>query len=760
MLLFFAALASSGGAPVPVPGTPAAEAPALTLVGPSYRRTSPVLTGPVQDALLDRDWRGVVDALHKGTDHLDVTGRQEAAFLEAWALVRLDQAEKAAPLLPKIDGGVTIPAPYRDLVIGEVKLASGDKLGALEALSLVPADAAIYPRAAVLRAETLKELGRTAEAFEVFEAIASRPDPANGNPLALLALAYHKGAGSPEAYPYLRRLWTHYPTSAEATEANRLLGKYTGAAYAPTPEEWSIRAEKWMYARDYGNAILAAQNVPATKDVPAEALCRALYVKGRSEYKKNQLSASIAAFGDAGTRCVGVPGEYGARSLYLVGTAQFRKKQYAESAASFAQIPGAYPEHSMADDGYTHAGISMQEGGDLAAAQGYWKKALEDHPDGDTAAEATFRLAWSLYLDGKTDEARGIAKRLGALDVSVDAEHVDAGRYWHARWALYPDVGSPSKPHEAGKAEAVAGWSALLRERPFSFYAILAAARLKEVAPDVLAELQKRPEREPLERPWAVRQELLDHPGIQHGAALARLGLAIEARAEWERWEGELLPDEKAWLTELRILSGDWLLAHEDFRGWIREHPVGSLGEGERAVIRVAYPDRYWAEVQKSAKPYSRYEPRLFHSLVREESNFNRRIVSFAGARGLSQLMPATATQTAGWLGKKVTMTELFEPDKNLEIGARYLEQVFKQLDDSPFCALAGYNAGPARVTQWKGEWGNVPTDEFVERIPFRETRGYVKRVMGTWQTYRWFIDDGQPFPELDRLNHRMQPGG
>jgi len=758
MLLMISALASSGA---PVPAAPDDPTPALTLLGPGYRRVSPVLTESVQSALTARSWTRVVDELASEQVHLDEAGRSESAFLTAWALIRLGRAEEAEGLLPRLEGIMTVPEPYLELVVGEVQLAVGQKVEALGSLSKVPVDAAIYPRAAVLRAETLIELGRTSEALEVFEVIADRADPADGNALALFALAQHHGPGSPAAYPYLRRLWANYPTSKQGAGASKLLQKYgSSASYKPTADEWSTRSERWMYAHSYSNAIQAAGNVAIAKEDGSKAVCRALYVKGRSYYKKNQLTNAIEAFADAGPRCVEADGAYGPRALYLIGTAQFRKKQYALSAATFAKIPALYPEHSMADDGYTHAGIAMSEAGEMDAAARYWRSALDEFPDGDTAAEATWRLAWSLYLEGDTAQARQIATRLGALDVSIDAVHVDAGRYWGARWAMYPDASAPTKAVSEGRDQAVAGFRALLTERPFSFYSILAAARLEEIAPEVLVELQKRPERSPIERPWAVRQKLLEHPGIQHGAALARLGLAVEARAEWSRWDAELLPDEKAWLTELRILSGDWLLAHEDLRGWIRRHPVGSLGEGERAVIRVAYPDRYWAEVQAASKPYSRYEPRLFHSLVREESNFNRQIVSFAGARGLSQLMPATATQTAGWLGKKITMSELFEPDKNLEIGARYIEAVLKQLDDSPYCALAGYNAGPARVKQWRGEWGNVPTDEFVERIPFRETRGYVKRVMGTWQTYRWFIDDGDPFPRLGRYNHKMLPDG
>ena len=170
------------------------------------------------------------------------------------------------------------------------------------------------------------------------------------------------------------------------------------------------------------------------------------------------------------------------------------------------------------------------------------------------------------------------------------------------------------------------------------------------------------------------------------------------------------------------------------------------------------WPDRYWDLVQDAAKD-DRYPPRLFHALVREESNFNRTIVSFAGARGLSQLMPATARQTAGWLGMKISMSDLDTPSTNLKIGARYLDAMHKEMGGSPYLALASYNAGAGRQRQWLGEWGNVPTDEYVERIPYRETRGYVKRVMGTFQTMRWQFDTEDPvFWDLSEYNHKARP--
>ena len=312
------------------------------------------------------------------------------------------------------------------------------------------------------------------------------------------------------------------------------------------------------------------------------------------------------------------------------------------------------------------------------------------------------------------------------------------------------------------KARAIAEWVALCLEMPRSFYAIQAYSRLVEVAPQEAAALATRPGtwREPdMSRAWVVRRDLASDPHLVHGVALARVGLVNEANADWSELDlDSLRPDERAWLTELRIAAGDWLMAHDQMRQWFRSHPPASLDDGAPEVLRIGYPDRYWDEV-KVATDGDGYPPRLFHAIVREESNFNRRIRSHAGARGLSQLMPATAREVAGWLGTSVTMDQLNDPATNLRIGARYYDALYDQLHGSPYLQCVGYNAGGGRARQWKGEWGNIPTDEYVERIPFKETREYVKRVMGTWQTYNYQFQADQPaYPDLSEYNHHVMP--
>lgn len=732
----------------------------LAAIGPAQRGLALPLDEALKSDLRRRDWASALRRLEAvDLDTLVGAEKSDWAFLRAWAMVRVGKGAEAAGLLPLIEGG-RAPRTYVDLVRGEIAMAREDRLEALEHLAAIPETSVIHPRAAIQRAEVLRELGRTQEAFAIYEELAQREDPADGNAKVLLALARRHGAGSEKARPYVLRLWSAYPGTPEEAEARRMLSAWS------TPPGWqeqARRAEQLMWAGDFKGAIALADAVLAQDRGATVDACRALFVRGRSYYRLNQLTNSVNGFGDAGRRCVEVEGDYGPRALYLVGTAEMRRGRHQASAAAYRLLTDLYPEHSMADDGLTRGGIALQEAGDLAGAQAMWREALERFPEGDTGPEAIWRLAFSLYLEGKPDEARRVAERLGALPLGTDAVHVAAGRYWAARWALYPDVEAPTRPVEdpAARQTAIDGFADVVQTWPHSFYSILAWSRLQELAPERAEQLARRTPAHAtgdLDRPWVVRLSFLEDPSVADGAALARIGLIREAMDEWSRIDrDELTPDEMAWLTELRIEAGDWLYAHDAMRRWLFARPVGTLGPRQPQVVRVAYPDRYWDLVQQAAAD-DRYEPRLFHALVREESNFNRTIVSFAGARGLSQLMPATAQQTAGWLGMRISNADLDDPKTNLTIGARYFDAMHKQFGDSPYLSLAAYNAGAGRVNQWLGRWGNVPTDEFVERIPFRETRDYVKRVMGTWQTMRWQFDVEAPaFYDLSAFNHQAK---
>ncbi|WP_158045094.1 lytic transglycosylase domain-containing protein [Skermanella pratensis] len=142
-------------------------------------------------------------------------------------------------------------------------------------------------------------------------------------------------------------------------------------------------------------------------------------------------------------------------------------------------------------------------------------------------------------------------------------------------------------------------------------------------------------------------------------------------------------------------------------------------------------------------------EPALVHSLIRQESTFNQNAVSPAGARGLMQLMPATAKQVANQLGMEHTNGRLTaDPEYNIALGSAYMRELLDRFNGSYILAIAGYNAGPGRVREWLQANGDpraegVDVVDWIELIPISETRNYVQRVMEALHVYRARMNGG-----------------
>ena len=725
----------------------------LVVIGAELRRPLVQLGESVQRHALDGRWGSVLKELSENPQE-----NIGSEFLQAWAHIQLGTPNGAVHLVQAVDEA-PVPDDYKNFVVGTLHWANQDEQRALSRFSRLEKNGELWLRSQVAVSQSLLQQGRETEALDVLEPIDVSVFSADIAASALFLLSKIKGFDSAEGKGILKRISVEFPNTpaadSEQGKAVRRTDKWASAV------DVGRRAEG-LGARGWWTTIIQ-ETEPHFAAVEKSGVdgCRFHYMRGRALYKRNRLKDSIVALSGMGEGCVGLDTDYGARALYLTGYASFRRGENQQAVAAYRSIAELYGSSSYADDGLTRAGIALVEQGDIEGAQKLWSRAVAEYPTGDTVPEARWRLAWTSYLEGDMEQAISSAEHLAMSDLSVAGRFVGAGRYWSARWRMYSDVERPNviTGDAVEQKEAVARWVRLCEELPHSFYAILAFNRLKEHAPDEAKRLQNI-EREvvssPLpQEPWFVRLSFLEDQHIKNGISLARVGLIREAMRSWRRADvGGYEASEMAWMTELRLTGGDWLLAHDAMRQWMKSNPAGGLGENEHQILRVAYPDRFWKEVKSAAEPMS-FEPRLFHALVREESNFNQNIVSYAGARGLSQVMPRTAQQTAKWLGMGFQLKDLFKPDTNLKIGAKYLDVVYKQMDESPFLALASYNAGPGRVYKWADRFGDVPIDEYVENIPIRQTRIYVKRVMESWQTYRWYFDDGDAFPDLSRFNHQ-----
>ncbi len=202
-----------------------------------------------------------------------------------------------------------------------------------------------------------------------------------------------------------------------------------------------------------------------------------------------------------------------------------------------------------------------------------------------------------------------------------------------------------------------------------------------------------------------------------------------------------MLPETHAsryFLAGLLVDNAAYLAAFRRLNRTLKALSAAQVRSLPRAFWTRLYPKAFWKEVVSEAKAHG-LSPYLLLSLIRQESAFNPRAVSRAGARGLMQLMPATARSVARQVRlRPVNLKMLFEPRRNIPLGTHFFAAQLRRFQGNRIFALAAYNAGPGRVDRWRQRWPTLPMDEFVEHIPIHETRLYVKLILRNILVYEY----------------------
>ncbi|MDT8311475.1 MAG: transglycosylase SLT domain-containing protein, partial [Methylophaga sp.] len=277
-------------------------------------------------------------------------------------------------------------------------------------------------------------------------------------------------------------------------------------------------------------------------------------------------------------------------------------------------------------------------------------------------------------------------------------------QYWLAR--------SLDKTGEKTAAQAI--WRTLISQR--DYYAFLAADRLG-------AEYSMNPR--PIVAEPAELAELKAMPAYQRLYEFYHIGEDLEARREAYYLQNTLTA------RQLQLLS---LETHQ--WNW-HNQTIALLGRAQYwDALDQRFPVLYGEDMLRAAKQ-QKLDVAWLLAIARQESAFDPEARSHAGAMGLMQVMPATGKATAQLLNKPLqSVAELYKPQRNIEIGSRYLHKVYEDLQRNPVLATAAYNAGPHRVQRWLPEKGPLPADIWAENIPFNETRRYIRAVMSYTATF------------------------
>ena len=372
--------------------------------------------------------------------------------------------------------------------------------------------------------------------------------------------------------------------------------------------------------------------------------------------------------------------------------------------------------------------------GRYAAAIAPLEAALARYPRSRWTDDTRWFLGLAHYLLGHWEPARrqltALADRRGALEGGK-------GEYWRARIA----------ERLADRPAALAGYTDTIRRFPFSWYALLAHARLAALGADVPPFGQADPAPRGPRLAATVDEALAADPLIRRADQLLAAGLTTDAGDELERGERGLLArhaDDRG--AAFAILLDRLRRAGNYYRPWMIavSHAGDALAgppEGDaRRWWEHAYPRAYRDLVEQHQALGANPEGYLY-SIMRKESGFNPHDLSYADAQGLLQMIPPTTRRVAQALGIPYDPGRLYEPAYNIQTGSWYIGRLLQKFRGQIPLGAGSFNSGPRPVMKWIDRFGDRELDELVELVPFTQTREYMKKVTENYARYQYLYE-------------------
>ncbi len=651
--------------------------------------------------------------------------------------------------------------PLARLAMAQGSLQAGRNQEALDDFQAIPrrlpelADFARYGAA-----QALVNLGRKNEAVPEFEAVAAHSPVSSLMPWAVLAAGnilleagsteaalrlaarYLKQLPAPQglflygsaleaagrhdaAAIELNKVYYEYSRSEEAKKAELLLARLQPGP--PVPPAFVLsRANKLMEGGEGKRAILGLQEgsvnfTDADKDLAAVRI-------GVARYHLRDFAGSLLYLK---TLKVNPSGQADAeRLLYIVESAR-RLERYADVNESLRQLGARHAKSRSRLQALSGAANRYLYANDFTGVEPMLTACGEFAPEPDAAA-CHWKITWNHYYRRLPDAVNLLRQHVERFPGSEDYA---AALYFLAR-----------SSERAGRwGDAKAYYETVSARFPNFYYAVVSRERLR--APrwaTIAASVPVDEYLNSLKLPQPGRgADFVMDDATRARVRRARLLVqaAADAQAQNELRFGmkngakpTLCGMELARMAQARGENGPSLRA---IKGSVQGFLTWRLEEAPKEFWQLAFPLPYRESLEKYAHELSidRY---IIAGLIRQESEFDPGAISRANARGLTQVLPATGREVSRRLGiRPFTISLLHQPDASLRIGINYLRQMLDSFENKWFLTLAAYNAGPGRANEWV-KWGRFDEPaEFIETIPFAETRGYVQTVLRNADLYR-----------------------
>jgi soluble lytic murein transglycosylase len=543
-----------------------------------------------------------------------------------------------------------------------------------------------------------------------------------------LGLAFEALGEQPQAALSYERAFYEYPNTdlaAQSSTAIERLQKALGKDFPPaTARQQLDRCEKWLDAKQYAKArqeysVLAESLTGPEKDDAKVGI-------GKTDYLAGEFNAALRYL--KGFH-VTARSEADAERLYYLTEAAHKVNDDKEMTEAVKQLTEHDPKSPWRLKALIAAGNHYELTNDRQKYIPIFKAAVDAFPAGNSTAYAHWKVAWDAYVN---DQPERITLLREQVERYLEDSHAGTALYFLGRIA-----------ESAGKdAEARAYYDRISAQFPHFFYGVLARKQVRDkvaaATPDsdsvMWLEDVDWPEHRDLSatEPNAATERRIERARLLIGAALPDLAESeIRFGAKTENEQPQLLAMELAQSAEspfraLRVMksfSSDYLSL--------------ALDKAPVKFWQMLFPLPYKDDVFVNARERG-LDPWDVAALIRQESEFNPEAKSRANAYGLMQLIPPTGRMLGRQQGLGAVSTSLLlNPAVSIKLGTEYLRQQLSSWDGDWFRTLAAYNAGPGRVRGWLTGTNYREPAEFVESIPFNETREYVQAVLRNADIYR-----------------------
>jgi soluble lytic murein transglycosylase len=612
-------------------------------------------------------------------------------------------------------------ADYADFLGARAYHESGNESGAeglLHGFTARYPDSIFADQAPELEANVLLGMGDAAGAQRVLAAagslgVAERPGFELAQGQVAAALGHLQ-----EAERDFKRVLLGHPLSNEAHVARTRLTAL-GAEPALSWQELRGLGEAYYKAGRYGEASEQYHALARWAGLDATARNGFAVAAAACDLKLKVLSVAEArALPDT-------QDTNGARRLYILMELARNRGDVEEQQRIISELESRFPQSNWLAEALYSSGNMYLLRKEYPAAVEYYSYLATHFPESDYAATAHWRAGWLSYRQRLYAEAGQLFDE--QIRRYPGAKETVSALYWRAR--LY-------ETRDRRPDLAAGDYRAVVRAYGHFFYAQLSRQRLAALGNAPVTAQPQLERFQPQPVPTLDDNFPADSPHLAKARLVANAGLndyvAQEINAD---------PDSSSWsaLAEAQIYTsyGENFRAMRALKRALPYAATASIKSIPLSYWRILFPEPWWDTITaESAK--NNLDPYLVASLIRQESEFSPTAISHANAYGLMQLLPSVGKAMARQEGISHFDTfQLLDPVTNIRLGTRYLRQTLDKFGGETVYGLAAYNAGDERVLDWQAAGPYQGLDEFVESIPFTETREYVEAIERNEETYK-----------------------